>query len=81
MFVINRLKSATVLLMLGLIPLCSAFNLNLSGKKTGADNQSPFIVVLGIAQDGGILMRVAKRLVAENITKAKKSAIMYPALL
>jgi pyrroloquinoline quinone biosynthesis protein B len=49
----NRLKYIILLLVIGFIPLGFGFNRNLSGRENIRDNQSPFLVVLGIAQDGG----------------------------
>lgn len=49
----NKLKYIVILLLLVFIPFCFAFNRNLSGKKNRTSSQSPFLVVLGIAQDGG----------------------------
>lgn len=51
----NKNKSKYVLLFLisGCISFCLGFNKNIRDNKKLVDNQSPFIVVLGIAQDGG----------------------------
>jgi len=49
----NKLKYGILLLIIGFIPICFAFNGSVSHIKSAADSQSPFLVVLGIAQDGG----------------------------
>ena len=49
----NKLKYALLLLIIALIPLCFAFSKNSSGNKDVTVNESPFLVVLGTAQDGG----------------------------
>lgn len=49
----NKFTYTVLLLIIGLIPFCFALKKNLSRKKDMPNNQSPFLVVLGIVQDGG----------------------------
>jgi pyrroloquinoline quinone biosynthesis protein B len=49
----NRYKYGIYFLIIGLIPFCFAFNENSANEENIRGNQSPFLVILGIAQDGG----------------------------
>ncbi len=49
----KKLKFIGIVLFAGLIPLCFAFKLNKPGNANTFDQQTPFLVVLGTAQDGG----------------------------
>src|SRR5580692_3188237 len=62
----NILKSLILLLIIGFIPFCFAFN------KNAETNSSPFLVVLGIAQDGGYPHAGCKKQCCERYYEGKE---------
>lgn len=49
----DKLKHIVVLLIIGFIPFCYSFNYSKGVEESAPEEKPPFLVVLGIAQDGG----------------------------
>jgi len=69
----NTLKYLLLLLLTGFISLKFAFSLSTQGEKKSVIEQSPFIVVLGTAQDGGYPHAGCKKQCCEKYYQGKEN--------